>query len=314
MADGKWIRGLHAATPLAEGARTVLAVRLGVVQDALPRAVHEADRDPEHVHQLRVATRRADAALRLFAACLPAKVYKKAKKRLRSIRRAAAAARDWDVFLAGLHKLVPRAAARARPGLDFLLGYAAGQRAAAHAGLVAADHKHGKHLPRLAQETVESVRPAHDGAGGGTLLGLGRPLLAGLLENFERAAAGDLRDYDHLHQVRIAGKRLRYAMEVFADCFAAPLRERLYPLIEEMQEILGRANDSHVAGERLAAMRLRAQAQLPAEWGQIQPGVAGQLRLHQRRLRQESGRFVRWLETWRAAGAHDALRSPPVAG
>ena len=46
---------------------------------------------------------------------------------------------------------------------------------------------------------------------------------------------------------RIGAARLRYAMEVFADCFPPPFREVLYPMVEEMQEILGRANDSQVA-------------------------------------------------------------------
>src|SRR5690349_7794695 len=100
MADGKWITDLRADTPLPEAAQRVLAVRLEVVGHYLPRAVQEPDRDPEFVHQLRVGTRRADAALRIFRPCLPRKVYKKARRRLRELRRAAGAVRDWDVFLA----------------------------------------------------------------------------------------------------------------------------------------------------------------------------------------------------------------------
>jgi hypothetical protein len=33
-------------------------------------------------------------------------------------------------------------------------------------------------------------------------------------------------------------------MEVFADCFALAFREKLYPMMEQMQEVLGNANDS----------------------------------------------------------------------
>ena len=43
--------------------------------------------------------------------------------------------------------------------------------------------------------------------------------------------------------MRILGKRLRYAMEMFADCFGPAFREELYPAVEQMQEILGRANE-----------------------------------------------------------------------
>src|SRR5205085_11051528 len=102
MAEGKWIDGLTADTPLAEAAEHVLSVRLRAVGEALPKASQEADKDPEYVHQLRVATRRADAALNIFEACLPKKVQKAARKRLKRMRQAAGAARDWDVFLIAL--------------------------------------------------------------------------------------------------------------------------------------------------------------------------------------------------------------------
>src|ERR1051326_4559808 len=99
MAEGKWISELGPATPLTDAARRVLAMRLEVVRDHLGLALKEADKDPEHVHQLRVATRRAGAAVEIFALCLPDKVYTTTRKQLRRLRRAAGAARDWDVFL-----------------------------------------------------------------------------------------------------------------------------------------------------------------------------------------------------------------------
>jgi len=102
MAEGKWISDLKPEAPLAEAARHVLSVRLHVVTDYLPRAALEADRDIEFVHQLRVGTRRADAALRIFEMCLTSKAHRKARRRLKQLRRAAGAARDWDVFLTDL--------------------------------------------------------------------------------------------------------------------------------------------------------------------------------------------------------------------
>src|SRR5438045_3922551 len=102
MADGKWVAGLRPDMPLSEAARTVLGVRLGTVQEHVPGAMKAAEKDPEHVHQLRVSTRRADAAMRIFRECLPGRVYHGTRARLRTIRRAAGAARDWDVFLIAL--------------------------------------------------------------------------------------------------------------------------------------------------------------------------------------------------------------------
>ena len=99
MADGKWISDLTRETPIADAARRVLSVRLEVVRDYLRLATREPDKDVEHVHQLRVGTRRAGAALNIFSLCLPEKVYRNARRYLRRIRRAAGQARDWDVFL-----------------------------------------------------------------------------------------------------------------------------------------------------------------------------------------------------------------------
>ena len=138
MADGKWISDLHPDTPVADAARHVLTVRLEVVRDCLPPALDRPDEDPEHVHQLRVATRRAGAALRIFAPCLPEKAFKAARKALRRLRRAAGAARDWDVFLESLAQLGWPAADKRRAALDFLTGYAMAQRAAAQDTLRAA--------------------------------------------------------------------------------------------------------------------------------------------------------------------------------
>src|SRR5262245_42590271 len=255
MADGKWISDLEAATPLADAARHVLTVRLEVVRDRLPLALDQADEDPEHVHQLRVGTRRAGAALEIFACCLPDKVYKVARKQLRKVRRAAGEARDWDVFLLGLTQPERPPTLKQRAGFDFLIGHAVARRDAAQAHLqdVAADYPFS--FDRFIAETVAAVHKPHGAEAGYTLIDLARPMLSRLLGELDAAAAEDLNDYGHLHRVRIIGKRLRYAMEVFADCFSPPFRMELYPAVEQMQEMLGRANDSHVATQRLEGLR-----------------------------------------------------------
>jgi CHAD domain-containing protein len=302
MAGGKWISELMAQTPVADAARRALTVRLEVVRDWLPLALHEADKDPEHVHQLRVGTRRARAALDIFALCLPQKAHKHAKKLLRGLRRAAGAARDWDVFTAGLVGWEGRRGTRDKPGLDYLIGYAFAQRAVAQTHLEEAAADYPFSFDRFVAETVAAVhRPP---AGGPRTLGeLARPLLSGLLGELEEASAGDLDDYAHLHRVRIIGKRLRYAMEIFADCFAPPFREQFYPAVEQMQEILGNANDSHVAAGRLRDLRVRLQAVLPAQWKRYRPGIEKLLHFHEERLPREREHFEQWWQRWQKSGA-----------
>src|SRR5437764_10810040 len=129
MADGKWIDNLTATTPLRDAAQKVLLARLQVICNYLPKALHSAEQDLEYVHQLRVGTRRADAALRIFSPCLPHKMFRVARKRLQRLRRAAGAARDLDVFADNLLRWQADQPAKDRPGLDYLLGYAMGQRA-----------------------------------------------------------------------------------------------------------------------------------------------------------------------------------------
>lgn len=305
MAAGKWIPDLSAETPLDDATRRVLTVRLEVVRDYLPLAIHESDKDPEDVHQLRVGTRRARAALDIFEPCLPAKIYKKTRKGLRRIRRAAGDARDWDVFLASLTAWAQQQISKHRPGLDFLIGHSLAQRQLAQAQLETAGQEHPFTFDRLLAETVAAVRKP-EAPHLRTLLDLALPVLTGLLEELDHAAAGDLEDYARLHEVRIIGKRLRYAMEVFAECFAPAFREQSYPAVEEMQEILGNANDSHVACQRLGAIAARLQT-MPKEWNRYRPGLNGLLRFHQERLPQERQHFREWWVRWQQSGSKGAF-------
>jgi CHAD domain-containing protein len=311
MADGKWIADLTADTPLAEAARRALKVRLHVVRDYVPLAAAEMPRDPEYVHQLRVGTRRAGAALRIFAACLPDKTRRKASRRLRRLRRAAGEARDWDVFALGLLQRLAATPSRERAGLDYLLGYAAGQRAAAQVHLMDTARKDGEDFEAFIVQTLDAVRPPDKD--GDTLLTLAKPLLAQLLHELEEKANGDLTNYAHLHQVRIAGKHLRYAMELFAACFDASFKEKLYPQVEEMQEILGRANDSHVAVQRLEAIRAQGQKAFGAVWKTLRPGVTALLQFHRRQLPRERRAFLAWWDQWRKGGG-PAMTAPLEGG
>jgi CHAD domain-containing protein len=296
MADGKWIEDLQPGLSLHAAARKALQVRLGVVRDTLPPAVRESEKDPEHVHRLRVATRRADAALRIFRSNLPDDAFKTARRRLRRLRRAAGEARDWDVFLFDLIDRRRQRPAGDRAGLDFLIGLAFGQRSAAQPGLVdAANGGDEAWHEDCIERVADAVLPADNGA---TLGQLARPLVASLVHRLEEAVSGDLTDYANLHQVRIAGKRLRYAMELFAGCFAAEFRIDIYPLVEDVQEVLGRANDSHVAVERLLAVRERLRVANPAEWKRLQAGVDSVLRFHRLRLPRERRSFLAWWARW----------------
>jgi CHAD domain-containing protein len=307
--DGKWLPDLKAHMSLVEAAQHVLAVRLGVVRDRLPQAMFVADKDVEHVHQLRVATRRAGAALRLFRCCLPEKDFKRVRRRLRELRRACGAARDWDVFLINLGPRLARARAEQRPGLNLLLGYGSGRRAAAQELLSPQGKKKPVAWEDLLHHTLRSLHhPAHDGSLHG-LRDLARPQLTALVQELEEAVHRDLNEYEHLHRVRILGKRLRYAMEIFESCYGEAFKDEYYPAIETMQDILGDANDSHVASQRLTGILEQLKTLRPKGWERYQPGIAGLLRFHQRRLPQKRREFEQWWARWQESGAEAAFAS-----
>ncbi len=303
MADGKWIEHLKATTPLTEAARQVLLARLQVVRNYLPKALHEADQDSEYVHQLRVGTRRSDAALRIFEPCLPERVWRKARRRLRRLRRAAGVARDLDVFVLHLLERQQTRPDREQPGLDYLVGHTLGRRGDAQQQLLDAGRRAGTDFDDFLRDLLLAIRPSADVAATATLHALAGPLLSGRLHELDDKARGDLSDYAHLHDVRIAGKRLRYAMEVFASCFGAAFRQTLYPRVEAMQEILGRANDSHVAGERLEQIRTYLRTAWPDAWKRLAPGIEGTLRFHHHHLPVEQRRFARWWQQWQDVGS-----------
>ncbi len=309
MADDKWIPGLRSDMPVAAAAQKALALRLGVVRDRLPAAVFHVDADVENVHQLRVGTRRAAAALRIFAGCLPRRLYEKTRKILRAVRRAAGAARDWDVFLAMIEPRLSRSRVPERHGMVFLVGYAHGQRDLAQERLTDAYHDHADLFANGIDKISQSLEKARDSDK--TLRDLAADTLNELLREFETAAQADLQSYAALHQVRILGKQLRYAMEAFESCYTSELRQKCYPAVVEMQDILGLANDSHTIVERLTALRAHLLAVSPRQWARCQAGIETLMKFHERRLPVQRRKFEKWWRAWLKSGFTFSARETP---
>lgn len=305
MAAGKWIPELVASTPVADAARLALAKRLAVTRDYLQLALAEPEKDIEHVHQLRVGTRRAGAVLEIFQCCLPAAEHRRARKYLRNLRRAAGEARDWDVFLLALGKQRPRSVYQ-QPGWDLLTGFALAERLSAQDHIVASSPDFPFAFERLLAETVAAVQKPRQPEVR-TLLDLARPLLADLVKDLHEAMEGDLEDYPHLHQVRIAGKRLRYAMEVVADCFEPTFKDQSYAAVEEMQEILGDVNDAHVARQRLSDHLDHLALLKTQDARRYKPAFQALIRQHEKQLTAGQQRFRDWLERWQAMAGEQRL-------
>jgi CHAD domain-containing protein len=310
MADGKWIAGLTPEMPVADAARVVLAERFGVVRRYLPLAAEKPYEDAEYVHQLRVATRRSGAALRVFADCFPRKPHKAVRRQLRSIRRAAGDARDWDVFRLGLPGMKTLGGS-GKPALDFLTGYAMGERSAAQTRLADAAADDG---PGFLEASTEFPVLAHAPRGDSppSTFGVFAAIRFGeLLRAFDEAVRANPTEPAALHQLRILGKRARYALEIFADCFPPGFKDAVYPAVEKAQELLGEIQDAVVARDRLTALRARLKLTAPDEWSRLQKGLDGLIQAMRAKIPAGRKAFQAWRKEW--TGLIDGVKVEVVA-
>jgi CHAD domain-containing protein len=296
MAEGKWLSGFTLTTPHREAAARVLEVRFDAVLHWLPRAVEQSHKSLENIHQLRVAARRCDAAIRFAAGACPEKKLERFRKELRRLRRAAGAARDWDVFLLHLETHRKAAAVKDRLGLAWVFGQATAQRHLAQAELVATAQRQP-----LLRKKYDELRAslAADSSSAETNVGtVAVSRLHTQIHALEAAAGLDTRDYGQLHRVRIEGKHLRYAVEIVAHCFKPELRTELYPRLERMQDLLGAANDHHVASTRLQELIDFTKKYRDPHWPLCRRGAEGLLRAHRRGLTSARQQFRRFWAKW----------------
>lgn len=284
---GKWVDGISADDPAREAAREAVRVRVTAVRHYLLLVKKRVSKDPEIVHQLRVCSRRAAAALKLFADILSKRDVRWLKKQLRTIRRAAGDARDLDVLLEtqltdqGKHAeaLRKKLHQRRKKAQKPMVRTAA--RMLKHDRLLArAEQLRNKPHPRPQANGAPVPEPSFGE--------WARDHLREVTEAFFGAAPSACADPEVLHQFRIRGKELRYAMELLAPAFPAAFREQLYPQIEQLQDRLGKINDQVVAIERI-----RGWLRATSKKGRI-AYLRAQLTHEQETLAERREEFLQW--------------------
>jgi CHAD domain-containing protein len=245
MAIAKWFPNLTPTTSSRAAARTVLAARVEGVDHYLKFVKHRPGRDPEHVHQLRVATRRLAAAVSIFKSCLDRRTHRHVRRAARKLRRASGAVRDLDVQQSLLDRRF-EAAGRVPPIVVKLCGQElARQRRTLERDLKLAIHRWGDRFRHAAQESLTYLekRNLKSNPRAAKFVMVARTTLRKRVKQLLATGTRDLHDFDNLHQLRIAAKRLRYAMEVFAGCYPREFQHELYLEVERLQEDLGDIND-----------------------------------------------------------------------
>ena len=207
---------------------------------------------PERVHRLRVSTRRALAAIEAFRDLLPAHRTAWFEKRLRRVRRSAGDARDLDVLTERLARDRTR-----EPSPPAAAGLGARRR-------LVAMLSRKRDVSRLPIREVREKLVVADWTGRTERLVEGISRRRGripfgryarlrfkpLMERFFTRADRKLRDADEIHRLRIEGKKLRYALEIFAGVFPARVRTRCQDSLERLQRTLGEFTDHAAAADR----------------------------------------------------------------
>jgi len=107
-----------------------------------------------------------------------------------------------------------------------------------------------------------------------------------------KLSARDLSEDRRLHEFRIAGKRLRYALELAGPALAARAHQQLYDELSTLQDRLGEVCDHLAAVDRIREWIAAADKQ------QRRQSLEDLLGHEQRTLATSQRRFLRW---WSAA-------------
>lgn len=257
-------------TPLAGFRQIVLACLDHLQRNHASAATQD---DPEYIHQMRVATRRLRAALRLFEPLLPPELQSKLLPPLRRQMALLGDARDMDVLLGEIAAPVMSSLAD-EPRLAALVGviteHRYRQRQAAMQDL------RGPHFGQLVLLAGDLLhRPPFDpveAGAGETLATFADGRIRRLRKKVRRLAqASRVDDPASLHALRIGIKRLRYALEFFAPLARGKSLSKKLERLTRLQDTLGQINDLANAGRLLMACadedsRLREAVTLIGGW------------------------------------------------
>lgn len=231
-----------------------LGTRLEALDHNLPAVLAE---DAEALHRTRVASRRLREVLPVIDAGGDASPGSARRRGIRRLTRVLGGVRELDVALTLLAELVAddrplqEAAARVRTLIQR-------DRAVRYAEMI---RRLEQIKPAKLTRRLASLTESREAAGAAEQLTRLRSRVLGRSRRLARTIeeAGALYAFDRLHRVRIAVKKLRYALELVQDLTACRTA-RLVRKLKDTQDLLGRLHDL----EMLAAYLRRARCLSPA--------------------------------------------------
>ncbi|MBV8921004.1 CYTH and CHAD domain-containing protein [Bradyrhizobium sp.] len=251
---------LDPAVALDDAFATILRACLHHLLQSLPAA--EDGRDPEGIHQLRVALRRLRTAFDLMRAAGPLSRLDTLRSEAKWLAQGLSAARDWDIFR---KNTLPEIASACPSigGFDALGDVAEQRRTDAYRKVrfVLADRRATSFILGLGA-WIETrgwrgdIPPARLGQFAGPAANFARQLLSTQhAKVLKRGRHFKSLDPDQRHRLRLAVKKLRYVAE-FLLPLSGPRKaaKRFADKLAEFQEELGAYNDMAVTAKLLAGL------------------------------------------------------------
>ncbi|MBG0787488.1 MAG: CHAD domain-containing protein [Anaerolineaceae bacterium] len=291
--------------------------------DELPGV--QLGRDIEAIHRMRVASRRLATGLEVFKPCLPKKKSKLWRDEIRKVTYALGNARNLDIQIAQLTELYgEKLEATNKPGYNRLLLRLKQSRSKAQKKVnkTAFKLKESQALEEMvlwfekhreAEPLPESYPPS--------LLPKAYRAITAALEDFLMHSdfIASEADSDKLHAMRIAGKRLRYTMEIFAPLYGGDL-EPFIVAMKEIQDTLGEFHDADVWISWLPKFVDKEKARIEDYFGntgpleRLMPGIH-HLMAYNEQIRSDA--YQSFLMTWQTLADDNAwqilceLLTPP---
>ena len=239
---------IRPSQPAGDVVRLTLAVLLRIMranEDGIRR-----DLDPEHLHDFRVAVRRARYLARTARDLLAREVYDSLRSDLSWLGRVTGPTRDFDVHLEQLRGDAERLGPEEEDALAPLVSLILVRRAEAHDHLLDA-----LAAARYAEFHTRAQGICEPDPGAAPLVELGVPVAKLASDRTWKAwrrlvRAGRAIQEDMparaLHEVRLDAKRLRYLLDFFHRVFPTEDVRRLTKELRRLQNNLGSFNDARV--------------------------------------------------------------------
>lgn len=304
MAKAKRIKGIMCSDVAAAGIRLVLVTRFQEMQEFHDAALDFSD--PEGVHSMRVASRRLRSALRDFTPYIRQRNLAALLKQTKSIAASLGEVRDQDVAIAALEKLEKRAPAEASVALKQLIDTRKAVRDDAREKLRSILGTNSEFGPQFTSGIETATALTKQSKPQLSFVDISEAVIVERLRELEELSNSLYKPFEveALHEMRIAAKRLRYALELFQQCWGRSLGSYAKK-VASMQKALGDLHDCDIwidsIGEQINEARKQKQhAQLDGLIWLLSHFV----KLRTKHLRQA---YDLWRE-WEANERSDQLR------